>query len=159
MAKKLKLSHLDDKGRAHMVDIGAKAVTAREAVAEALLTMQPATLKLIKSGKSKKGDVLAVARIAGIQAAKRTPEWIPLCHQIPLESIKVSFEPVSAKKLRVTAAIRCSAKTGAEMEALCAVSAAALTVYDMLKAVDRGMRIDGVRVLKKSGGKSGTYLA
>lgn len=151
------LSHVDANGRARMVDVGAKDVTRREATAEATLTMESATLALIVSGRARKGDVLAVARVAGIQAAKRTHELIPLCHALPLSSVSIEIEPRGAVQLRITATARCDGKTGVEMEALVAASVAALTIYDMVKAVDRGMEIRRVRLLKKSGGKSGTW--
>jgi cyclic pyranopterin monophosphate synthase len=150
------LSHLDAKGRARMVDVADKAVTVREAMAEAVVSMKPATMKLLKSGAAKKGDVLAVARIAGIQGAKRTPDLIPLCHPLMITSVKVDFE-TRAKQLHILATVRCEGKTGVEMEALTAASVAALTVYDMLKAADRGMEISRVRLLEKTGGKSGVW--
>lgn len=140
-----------------MVDVGAKAVTQREAIAEALIQMEPATLELIVSGRVPKGDVLAVARIAGIQAAKRTDELIPLCHGLALSAVHMEFEPQAKGRLRIEARALCEGKTGVEMEALVAASVAALTVYDMVKAVDRGMAIQQVRLIKKSGGKSGTW--
>jgi cyclic pyranopterin phosphate synthase len=146
-------THLDRKGRVRMVDVGDKAVTTRTARAEARVTMRPATMKLITTGTASKGDVLATARIAGIQAAKRTPEWIPLCHHVALSSVAIDFEPRSTRVLRIEATVRASDRTGVEMEALVAVSAAALTVYDMLKSVDRGMTI-AVKLLEKRGGKS-----
>lgn len=152
-----KLSHVDARGRAKMVDVLEKPATVREAVAEAMLKMRPATRKRILSGRAAKGDVLAVARVAGIQAAKRTDELIPLCHGLPLSSVTVDFAPVGLSQLRVTATARCKASTGVEMEALCAASVAALTVYDMVKAVDRGLSIEKVRLLRKSGGRSGTW--
>lgn len=153
-----KLTHLDESGRARMVDVGDKADTNRLAVAEATVHMQPATLDLIVSGGHKKGDVLAVARIAGIQAAKRTWELIPLCHPLSLASVKVELEPVGDKKgLHIVASCRNRGPTGVEMEALTAASVAALTIYDMCKAVDRGMTIDGVRLVEKSGGRSGDW--
>ncbi|HLX65069.1 MAG TPA: cyclic pyranopterin monophosphate synthase MoaC [Planctomycetota bacterium] len=156
--KKAPLSHIDSHGRARMVDVGAKEITHREASAEALLVMKAETLKLIVSGKAAKGDVLAVARVAGIQAAKRTHELIPLCHALALTSVSVDFQPQSGGKLVILTTARCDGKTGVEMEALTAASVAALTVYDMVKAVDRGMEIRRVRLLKKSGGKSGTWV-
>ena len=140
-----------------MVDVGGKAVTTREAVAQAVLHMQPATLRRILSGKAKKGAVLAVARVAGIQAAKRTDELIPLCHSIPLSFLQVEFEPAGAGRLTVRAIARCTGQTGVEMEALCAAAIAALTVYDMLKAVDRGMSVERLRLLEKKGGRSGHW--
>jgi len=153
-----KLTHLDDQGNAHMVDVAGKAVTHREATAEALVRMQPQTLELIRSGGHKKGDVLAVARIAGIQAAKKCSDLIPLCHPLMLTSIKVEFEPLpETNGLRITATCGLDGKTGVEMEALTAVSVAALTIYDMCKAVDRGMVIESTRLLEKAGGKSGHW--
>lgn len=153
-----KLSHIDSQGRARMVDVGAKDITQREARAEAVVKMKTATLDLIVSGRAPKGDVLAVARIAGIQAAKRTHELIPLCHALALSSANVEFEALGGGRLRIETTVRCDGKTGVEMEALTAASVAALTIYDMVKAVDRGMEIQRIRLLKKSGGKSGTWL-
>ena len=150
------LTHLDETGRARMVDVSAKSDTAREAVATATVHMQPATLALIQSGGIPKGDVFAVAQIAGIMAAKRTHELIPMCHPLLLTDIEVRFavdEKESA--VDITATVRTTGKTGVEMEALTAVAVAALTIYDMCKAVERGIRIDGLRLLRKSGGKSG----
>jgi cyclic pyranopterin phosphate synthase len=152
------LSHLDAKGRARMVDVGAKDVTRREATAEAVLALKPATLRMIVSGRAPKGDVLAVARVAGIQVAKRTHELIPLCHALPLSSVSIDMQPSGKAQLRIEVTARCDGKTGVEMEALVAASVAALTIYDMVKAVDRGMEIRRVRLLKKSGGKSGTWM-
>ena len=155
-----RLTHLDATGAAAMVDVGDKAETAREARAEGLVLMLPETLALIESGGAKKGDVIAVARIAGIMAAKKTSDLIPLCHPLMLEKIAVDFSAEPALPgLRVTATVRLSGKTGVEMEALTAVSVACLTIYDMAKAVDRGMQISGIRVLQKSGGKSGDWSA
>jgi len=152
------LSHLDEEGRARMVDVGGKDVTEREAVARAAVRMQPGTLKLLLAGNAPKGDVLATARIAGIQAAKRTPELIPLCHHVALSSCSVAFEPdPDGERLHVTAVARARDRTGVEMEALTAASVAALTVYDMLKAVDRGMVIESVALQEKTGGKTGTW--
>jgi cyclic pyranopterin phosphate synthase len=145
-------THLDAKGRARMVDVGEKAVTDRTARAEAIVTMKKTTRALVTSGRAKKGDVLAAARIAGIQAGKRTPEWIPLCHHVALSSIIVDIE-TAPRGLRIETTARASDRTGVEMEALVAASAAALTIYDMLKSVDRGMTI-AVRLLEKRGGKS-----
>ena len=153
------LTHLDSQGRANMVDVTAKAVTAREAVAEALVRMLPETLQMIQQGGHPKGDVFAVARIAGIQAAKKTHELIPLCHPLLLTSIKVELEPEGEDRVRIQARCKLAGQTGVEMEALAAASVAALTIYDMCKAVDRGMVIDSVRVLEKLGGKSGHYQA
>jgi len=152
-----KLSHLDSRGQARMVDVAAKAVTVRIAVAEAIVSMQPATLKVLKSGSAKKGDVLAVARVAGIQAAKKTSDLIPLCHPLALSSVTIDFEFENAHTLRILAEVRCEGKTGVEMEALTAASVSALTVYDMLKAIDRGMSISNVQLLEKYGGKSGDW--
>jgi cyclic pyranopterin monophosphate synthase len=156
---KSKLSHLDDAGAARMVDVGHKPVTAREAVAEGFVTMQPATLRAIAEEAVPKGEVLATARVAGILAAKRCGELIPLCHPLPVESVDVHFDVPELEpdgrdpvRLRVKAAARINAKTGVEMEALTAVSVAALTVYDMCKAIDKTMSIDGVRLLSKTGG-------
>jgi cyclic pyranopterin phosphate synthase len=154
---KKKLSHLDARGQARMVDVAAKAVTVRVAVAEALVSMLPATLKVLTSGSAKKGDVLAVARVAGIQAAKKTSDLIPLCHPLALSSVTVEFEFKSARAVRILATVRCEGKTGVEMEALTAASVSALTIYDMLKAIDRGITIEQLRLLEKSGGKSGHW--
>ena len=150
-------SHLDARGHARMVDVGDKAVTERVARAEAIVTMSAATLDLVRRGAAAKGDVLAVARIAGIQAGKRTPEWIPLCHGIALSSLAVDIEP-RGRDVRIETTARALDRTGVEMEALVAASAAALTVYDMLKSVDRSMAFS-VRLLEKRGGKSGHFLA
>lgn len=153
-----RLTHVDARGRARMVDVSEKADTVREAVAEAVVRMAPETLKLLSEG-APKGDVLAVARVAGIQAAKRTSELIPLCHPLALTRAAVDLEPIEADRLvRVTATVSCKGPTGVEMEALTAASVAALTVYDMLKAVDRGMRFE-VRLLEKKGGRSGHFVA
>lgn len=154
------LNHFDDAGQAHMVDVGAKAETERIARATGRIRMQPETLTLIKSGNAAKGDVLGIARIAAIQAAKRTGELIPLCHPIPLTHVSVEFsidEPSCAVDCECKA--QTVGRTGVEMEAMTAVSAALLTIYDMCKAVDRGMVIETVRLLEKSGGKSGTWRA
>ena len=154
------LSHLDARGQAHMVDVGDKAETGRIAIAEGLVVMQPQTLAIVRDGDAKKGDVLGTARLAGIMAAKRTHELIPLCH--PLLISKIAVELVIDEALpgvRVTAEVKMKGQTGVEMEALTAVSVACLTVYDMVKAVDRGMRIEGIRLIHKSGGKSGVYEA
>ena len=155
-----RLSHLDDKGKARMVDVTDKAVTQRTARAEGFIAMAPETLELIEKGEAKKGDVLAVARIAGIMAAKKTHELIPLCHPLLLTKVSVDIEPDrSLPGLRVRALARVTGKTGVEMEALTAASVACLTIYDMAKAVDRGMVISGIRLVEKSGGKSGDYRA
>jgi cyclic pyranopterin phosphate synthase len=153
-----KLTHLDDKGQAHMVDVSAKAVTERIARAAATITMEPATLALILEGGVAKGDVLATARLAGIMAAKRTPDLIPLCHPLMLSKVSVELTPdVQRSCIDILATCKVAGQTGVEMEALTAASVAALTVYDMVKAVDRGMTISGIQLLHKSGGKSGTW--
>jgi cyclic pyranopterin phosphate synthase len=154
-------SHLDAEGRARMVDVGAKPVSARDCVARGEVRMAEATLARIVEDRMPKGDVLATARLAGIQAAKRTHEWIPLAHALVLDAVEVRFEPVAAPGeacLRIEARVRAQARTGVEMEALVAVSAAALTLYDMCKAVDRGMRIEAIRLVSKRGGKSGVWV-
>ena len=151
-----RLTHIDESGQAGMVDVGWKDSTDREAVARGTITMQPETLALIKANSMKKGDVLGVARIAGIMAAKNTSGLIPLCHPLPLSQVAVDFEfDDNANAISITGTARTTGKTGVEMEALTAVSIAALTIYDMCKAVDRAMRIDGVRLVRKTGGKSG----
>ncbi len=159
MSKKT-LSHFDKRGNAHMVDVGAKEITERVAVARATVTMQAATLKLIQTKTATKGDVLAVAQLAGIMAAKKTPDLIPLCHPLSLSSVDVKLT-IDAKRraVDIEATCRLKGRTGVEMEALTAASVAALTVYDMCKAVDRGMVISDVRLLHKSGGKSGVFNA
>ncbi len=154
------LTHLDAAGRARMVDVGGKAVTVREATARGRVTMQPETLRLIVDGHVPKGDVLAVARVAGIMAAKRTPDLIPLCHPLPLSAVEVDLIPdEEGAAIDVEATVRTTAQTGVEMEALTAVSVAALTVYDMCKAVERTIRIEAVHLVAKSGGASGDYRA
>lgn len=153
----MELSHLDEQGNARMVDVSAKVETLRKAVASAFVRMKPETLALIQSGGIAKGDVFATARIAGIMAAKRTPELIPLCHLIPLTFVSVELVAVPPDGVRITATVEAIYKTGVEMEALTAASVAALTVYDMCKAVDRSMQIEQVRLEHKSGGKSGTF--
>ncbi|WP_019171159.1 cyclic pyranopterin monophosphate synthase MoaC [Pseudaminobacter salicylatoxidans] len=154
------LTHLGAEGQANMVDVGEKAETQRTAIAEGAVIMQPQTLNLIREGNARKGDVLGTARIAGIMAAKRTHELIPLCHPLLLTKVTVDIEPdESLPGLRVTALARVTGKTGVEMEALTAASVACLTIYDMAKAVDRGMTISGVRLVEKTGGKSGDYKA
>ncbi|GAB4354598.1 MAG: cyclic pyranopterin monophosphate synthase MoaC [Oricola sp.] len=153
-----RLTHLGPDGAANMVDVGDKADTVREAVAEGFVTMTRQTLDAILSGNARKGDVISAARIAGIMAAKRTHELIPLCHPLLLTKISVEIEPVAdLPGLRVEATARLSGKTGVEMEALTAASVACLTIYDMAKAIDKGMEIGPVRLLSKSGGKSGTW--
>jgi len=154
------LTHLGADGEAHMVDVGEKAETGRSALAEGFVTMKRETLAMILAGNAKKGDVMGTARIAGIMAAKRTHELIPLCHPLLLTKVAVDIDAdESLPGLRVRAFARVSGKTGVEMEALTAVSVACLTIYDMAKAVDRGMTVSGVRLLEKSGGRSGTYRA
>ena len=152
------LTHLDEQGRAHMVDVGAKAVTERVCVARSEVHMGAETLAAITEGRTPKGDVFATARIAGIQAAKRTDQWIPLCHSLPVESIEVALTPDPAGScVRVEATVRAHARTGVEMEALVAVAAAGLTIYDMCKAIDRGMTVSDIRLVSKQGGKSGVW--
>ena len=159
MTKKT-LTHLNERGEAHMVDVADKDVTARVAVAEGFVSMRLETLKLIEEGDAKKGDVLGTARIAGIMAAKRTHELIPLCHPLALSQVTVDFEPTKEPAgIRVTARVKVTGQTGVEMEAMTAVSLACLTIYDMVKAVDRGMSFSGIRLLEKSGGRSGRYVA
>ena len=152
------LTHLDNQGRANMVDVTAKAVTERQASAQALIQMRAETLSMIQDGGHPKGDVFAVARIAGIQAAKRTHELIPLCHPLLLTSTKVQLEALPPEHVRITATCKLAGQTGVEMEALTAASVAALTLYDMCKAVDKDMQIQQVHLLEKLGGKSGHYL-
>jgi cyclic pyranopterin phosphate synthase len=153
-----KLTHLDESGAARMVDVSDKNITTREALAEGTVRMEAATLALILKGEAKKGDVLAAARLAGIMAAKKTHELIPLCHPLMITKAEVQFAPDEAQSLiTVTARVKVDGKTGVEMEALTAVSVACLTIYDMCKAVDRGMRITDIRLREKSGGKSGDW--
>ena len=154
-----KLTHLNQNGQAHMVDVGEKAETQRETVAEAVVRMLPETLEAITGGGIKKGDVSAAARIAGIMAAKKTSELIPLCHPVPIESVEIDIQPQKPDRVRIVATARCDYKTGIEMEALTAAAVAALTIYDMCKAIDRGMTVERVRLLRKSGGRSGVYTA
>jgi cyclic pyranopterin phosphate synthase len=151
------LTHLNSSGEAKMVDIGEKAETRREAVATGRVIMKSETLKQIKAASLKKGDALAVARVAGIMAAKRTPDLIPLCHPILLEDVAIDFDLSGEDSLGITTTVRCHGKTGAEMEAMVATSVAALTIYDMGKSVDRGMTITEISLERKSGGKSGVY--
>jgi cyclic pyranopterin phosphate synthase len=152
------LTHFDAAGRAHMVDVSAKAVTDRIAAAEAWVRMRPETLALVEAGSAKKGDVLGVARLAGIMAAKQTANLIPLCHPLPIASVSVDLATDrDLPGVRITATVKTTGRTGVEMEALTAASAAALTVYDMLKAVEKSMEIGGVRVILKDGGKSARY--
>jgi len=153
-----RLSHLNEKGEARMVDVSAKDITARTARAEGFVSMDPATLELILSGNAPKGDVLATARVAGIMAAKRTYELIPLCHPLPLSEVTVDFAPSHEPPgIRVEATAKVDGKTGVEMEALTAVSIACLTIYDMVKAVDRAMSFSGIRLMEKTGGRSGHF--
>lgn len=154
------LSHFDAKGDAHMVDVSDKPVTARVAVAEGWVRMAPETFAIITEGRAKKGDVIGIARLAGIMGAKKTPDLIPLCHPLPVTKVAVELTPdADLPGLRIEATVKTTGQTGVEMEALTAVSTAALTVYDMAKAVDKAMEIGGIRVLLKDGGKSGRYEA
>lgn len=154
----MELTHVDKNGQAIMVDVGQKAVTERTAVACATVKMKPATLAHILEGKIKKGDVFACARIAGIMAAKRTPDLIPLCHPIPLTHVSVNLQACPPQSVEITATVKCTYVTGVEMEALCAASVAALTIYDMCKSIDRGMEIVHIGLVSKTGGKSGDFL-
>lgn len=151
------LTHIDETGAARMVDVGEKAHTRREAIAQSVVEMRPETLKKIVSGGIEKGDVFAVARVAGILAAKKTSELIPLCHPLPIESVTVTLKPEPPSCVRITAAVGCVYRTGVEMEALTAASVAALTVYDMCKAVDRSITISQTCLIRKSGGRTGVY--
>ena len=154
----MKLTHFDEKGKARMVDLTRKAVTSREALASGSISMKSDTLKLIKQGRVEKGDVLGVARIAGIMAAKKTPELIPMCHPLNIASVSIDFTIDTAKnKINIKTTVKVTGQTGIEMEALTAASVAALTIYDMCKAVDKEMVIGEIMLLKKSGGKSGTF--
>ena len=154
------LTHFDGDGKAHMVDVSDKDITARIAVAEGWVRMKPETLAVVQSGDAKKGDVLGTARLAGIMGAKKTPDLIPLCHPLPITKVAVDFQvDEDASAIRVEATVKTTGKTGVEMEALTAVSAAALTIHDMVKAIDKGVVIDGIRVVLKDGGKSGRYEA
>ena len=153
-----KLSHFDEAGQAHMVDVSGKAVTSRIAVAEGYITMTPETLALVAEGRAAKGDVLGVARLAGIMAAKKTADLIPLCHPLPITKVTVDLTPdPDLPGVRITATVKTTGQTGVEMEALTAVSVAALTVHDMVKAVQKDMEIGGIRVTLKDGGKSGRF--
>lgn len=158
MTSSSKLTHFDDQGRSQMVDVGGKEVTQRLAKAEGYVLMQTETAQLIKDKKAAKGDVLEVARLAGIMATKRTADLIPLCHPLGIDSVSVGFEFIKDQTIRIEATVGMSGKTGVEMEALTAVSVAALTIYDMCKSVDRGMSIEKIRLLEKRGGKSGHFL-
>jgi len=152
-----RLTHIGETGEARMVDVSAKAETIREAVAKGRVAMRPETVALIAAGNMQKGDVLGTARIAGIMAAKRTAELIPLCHTLPLDAVSVDLT-LEDDGVEITATVKTTGRTGAEMEALTAVSVAALTIYDMAKAVDKGMRIEAVRLVRKTGGKSGEFV-
>jgi cyclic pyranopterin phosphate synthase len=152
-----KLTHVDSSGRARMVDVSQKPVTQREAVAKGVVRMQPATLQLLRQGQAAKGDVLAVAQVAGIMAAKQTSRLIPLCHPLSIDDARIEFRLAEDESVvEITATILSTGKTGVEMEALTAVAVSALTIYDMLKAADRGMRLESIRLVRKRGGKSGT---
>lgn len=154
----MSLSHFDAQGQAHMVDVSEKPVTARVAVAEGYVKMRPETLDFVMKGTAKKGDVLGIARVAGIMAAKKTSELIPLCHPLPITKVAIELTPDEALPgVRIEATVKTTGQTGVEMEALTAVSGAALTIYDMLKAVEKSMEIGGIRVVLKDGGKSGRY--
>jgi cyclic pyranopterin monophosphate synthase len=158
LRRRKKLTHLTSRGEAHMVDVSGKTATERVAVAEGRVIMSPKTLALVRKGNAKKGDVLGTARIAGIQAAKRTHELIPLCHPLPIAQVEVDLAPdADLPGIVVRARVKVAGKTGVEMEALTAVSVACLTIYDMVKAVERGMRIEGIRLVEKRGGRSGDY--
>lgn len=151
------LTHLDAAGNAHMVDVGDKAITRREAVAEGWITLSPVAFEAMVQGRVPKGDVLAVARLAGITAAKRTSDLVPLCHPIPLSGVAIAVTPHAPDRVHVQATVRCDWRTGVEMEALTAVSASLLTIYDMVKALDKGPELHGIHLISKTGGRSGTY--
>jgi cyclic pyranopterin phosphate synthase len=156
--KQKKLSHLNSKGQAHMVDVGDKDITAREAVAQATVLLKPETLRLVQEGNIKKGDVFGAARLAGVMAAKKTPELIPLTHPLPLDSVNVEFTMDENKStVTITATARTTARTGVEMEAMTAASVAALTIYDMCKSAEKGIVISEIKLIRKSGGKSGIW--
>jgi len=160
VARRAKLTHLSGRGEARMVDVAGKAVTEREARAEGRVLMQAATLDIVRKGDAKKGDVLGTARIAGIMAAKRTHELIPLCHPLSIAQVEVDISPnAKLPGVEVSARVKVAGRTGVEMEALTAVAVACLTIYDMVKAADRGMRIEGIRLVEKRGGRSGHYRA
>ena len=155
-----RLTHFDRQGRAKMVDVSRKAETLREAVVQGSISMQPATFKKIMSGKISKGDVLAVAKVAGVMAAKKTSDIVPMCHPLNLTHVEINFYPVEkTSRIDIEACVRIKAQTGVEMEGLVAVAAAGLTIYDMCKAIDRGMVLSDIRLVRKTGGKSGTYIA
>ena len=160
VARRAKLTHLGARGEAHMVDVSAKAATIREARAEGRVLMQASTLDIVRKGDAKKGDVLGTARIAGIMAAKRTHELIPLCHPLAIAQVEVDIKPnAKLPGIEVEARVKVAGPTGVEMEALTAVAVACLTIYDMVKALERGMRIEGIRLVEKRGGRSGHYRA
>ncbi len=160
VARRAKLTHLGARGEAHMVDVSAKAATVREARAEGRVLMQASTLDIVRKGDAKKGDVLGTARIAGIMAAKRTHELIPLCHPLAISQVEVDIKPdAKLPGIEVKARVKVAGPTGVEMEALTAVAVACLTIYDMVKALERGMRIEGIRLVEKRGGRSGHYRA
>jgi cyclic pyranopterin phosphate synthase len=151
------LTHLDEAGRPRMVDVAGKPDTVRQAIARGRVVMQPATFQIVKQGKTAKGDILAVAQLAGITAAKKTPDLIPLCHPILIDGVNIEFNLDESKSaVEITSTVDSTGKTGVEMEALTATAVAALTIYDMCKAIDRGMKIENIRLVRKSGGKSGT---
>ena len=152
------LTHFDRKGRAKMVDVSGKKITKREAVASADIVIKPRTLKIIKEGRMAKGDVLSVAKVAGIMAAKRTSELIPMCHPLEISNIEITFNLKGENRIQIKSKVKCLGRTGVEMEALTAVTVSALTIYDMCKALDREMVISDVKLLKKTGGKSGTFI-
>lgn len=152
------LTHFDEDGASRMVDVGAKAVTARTAIAESFVAMKPETQKLILDRRVSKGDVLEIARIAGIMATKKTADLIPLCHPLSINSVRLDFESLSETTIRIESTVKIDGKTGVEMEALTAVSVAALTIYDMCKAIDRAMSLGPTQLVEKSGGKSGHYI-
>ena len=155
-----KLSHFNDQGQAHMVDVSAKDITSRVAMAKGRITMKPETLAIIMDGSAKKGDVLGVARLAGIMAAKKTSELIPLCHPLPISKVTIDIKPITSKNaIEIQSTVKTTGQTGVEMEALTALNIAALTVYDMVKAVDKTMQITDIRVILKDGGKSGRLIA
>lgn len=154
----MELTHIDEKGHVRMVDVGEKAISAREAKAQAIVKMNPETLMLICEGKMPKGDVFSCARIAGIMASKKTHELIPMCHNLPIDSVELDIKPMGKDRVYITAVARCHYKTGIEMEALTAATVAALTIYDMCKAVDKKMEISEIFLLEKTGGKSGHFL-
>jgi cyclic pyranopterin phosphate synthase len=160
VARRAKLTHLGARGEAHMVDVSAKAASEREALAEGRVVMQRSTLDIVRKGDAKKGDVLGTARIAGIMAAKRTHELIPLCHPLAISQVEVDIKPdAKLPGIEVKARVKVAGPTGVEMEALTAVAVACLTIYDMVKALERGMRIEGIRLVEKRGGRSGHYRA